>query len=142
MSKVFISHSHRDKEIVRKLAADLQAHGVQTWVDEAEIKVGDSILQRINDALHSADYILVVLSKDSINSTWVQQEIAGAVARDPNAANRILIPVVVEPLEVPAAIRHIRYVDLSKPERYEEGSEKWCRPYRVPSRRLFRHPAI
>src|SRR5262245_61828890 len=108
MNNVFISHSHRDKEIVRKLATDLREQGVKTWVDEMEIRVGDSIVERIDEGLRQADYILVVLSRDSISSTWVRREIAGAIARDPSAASRSLIPVIIDPIEVPAEIRHIK----------------------------------
>ncbi|MCN5932949.1 toll/interleukin-1 receptor domain-containing protein, partial [Escherichia coli] len=39
---VFLSHNHNDKPFVRKLARDLENHGVHYWLDEAEMKIGDS----------------------------------------------------------------------------------------------------
>ena len=39
---VFLSHNHNDKPFVRKLARDLENHGVHYWIDEAEMKIGDS----------------------------------------------------------------------------------------------------
>ena len=39
---VFLSHNHNGKPFVRKLARDLENHGVHYWLDEAEMKIGDS----------------------------------------------------------------------------------------------------
>jgi hypothetical protein len=38
---VFLSHNHKDKPFVRKLALDLEGHGIKYWIDEAEMKIGD-----------------------------------------------------------------------------------------------------
>lgn len=39
--RIFLSHSSRDIEAVRPLADDLQRAGLDVWLDEKEIKVGD-----------------------------------------------------------------------------------------------------
>ena len=41
MTKIFLSHNHRDKEFVRELAGYLRQYGIEAWVDEAEIKIGE-----------------------------------------------------------------------------------------------------
>lgn len=43
---IFLSHTYTDKTFVRKLAADLEAHGIRYWLDEAEIKVGESLIEK------------------------------------------------------------------------------------------------
>ena len=43
---VFMSHSHTDKPFARRLSADLGALGAHVWLDEAELKVGDSLFER------------------------------------------------------------------------------------------------
>lgn len=35
---VFLSHSAKDKPVVRELAARLQQDGVRVWLDEVQIK--------------------------------------------------------------------------------------------------------
>jgi hypothetical protein len=40
---VFVSHSHRDKEIVRRLANDLKQLGLTVWIDEDFISHGESL---------------------------------------------------------------------------------------------------
>ncbi|MCL2041490.1 MAG: toll/interleukin-1 receptor domain-containing protein [Bacteroidales bacterium] len=44
---VFISHSSKDKEFVRKLAKDLQRNGIEVWLDEWTLKIGDSFAESI-----------------------------------------------------------------------------------------------
>jgi hypothetical protein len=123
MKSVFISYSHEDKEFARKLASDLAARGIRTWLDETEIKVGDSIVQRIEEGIRQSDYILVILSENSIHSTWVQQEIRATLSREVSGANQILIPVVIGEVKLPPFLSHKKYVDLSKPSYYEKGIE-------------------
>jgi len=40
---LFLSHSAKDKEVVRPVAERLRADGLRVWFDEWEIKPGDSI---------------------------------------------------------------------------------------------------
>jgi hypothetical protein len=49
------------------------------WLDERELKVGDSIIQGISEGLKDTDYVVVVLSKSSIKSNWVQAELNSAL---------------------------------------------------------------
>jgi predicted peroxiredoxin len=74
----FISHSSKDKPFVRQLAADLVAAGVQIWLDEQRIRVGDSIPERIAQGVAESDFFLVVISADSVKSAWVQKELIQA----------------------------------------------------------------
>lgn len=66
MSKVFLSHTSKDKPFVRKLANDLRSYGHTVWIDEAEINIGDSLINKIRDGLDSVDFVAAILSKESI----------------------------------------------------------------------------
>ncbi|TGV29649.1 toll/interleukin-1 receptor domain-containing protein, partial [Mesorhizobium sp. M00.F.Ca.ET.186.01.1.1] len=72
--KLFISHSSKDKLFARLLATDLADSGHSPWLDEWQIKVGESIPASISLALQKSDYVLVILSNNSVESQWVQQE--------------------------------------------------------------------
>src|SRR4051812_8731642 len=125
MNPVFISYSQHDREIVRKLAADLSNAGIRLWIDEAEIRIGDSIVDKINEGLKSADHVLVVLSQNSLQSRWMQEEIRAALARDPKNAARVLIPVLVDSaVELPPWLSDIKYVDLTDPSTYAAGLQQ------------------
>jgi hypothetical protein len=59
---VFLSHNWADKDFVRRLAGDLVAAGARVWIDEAEIKVGDSLIEKIRAGIDSMDYVAAILS--------------------------------------------------------------------------------
>ena len=48
---VFLSHSSKDKAIVRAVAERLHADGLRVWLDDWEIRPGDSIPAKIEAAL-------------------------------------------------------------------------------------------
>ena len=73
MSSIFLSHSHYDKEFVRRINVDLRKAGIRTWFDEAEIFVGDSLLGKVETAIDEMEYFGVVISPSSVNSEWVVQ---------------------------------------------------------------------
>ena len=48
---VFLSHSSKDKAVVRPLAERLRADGLKVWFDEWVLKPGDSIPANIEEGL-------------------------------------------------------------------------------------------
>ena len=71
---VFLSHTWSDKNFARRLASDLNSAGLKVWFDEAEIKVGDSLINKIREGIDSMDFVLVVLDStkdplDQVNIT-------------------------------------------------------------------------
>ena len=66
--RVFVSYSSKDKVFVRMLVADLQDMGLDVWFDESELDVGDSIVSKISTAIRDTNYLIVVLSKNSVAS--------------------------------------------------------------------------
>jgi hypothetical protein len=114
----FISYSHADKDFVSRLAKDLM-QGIEIWVDQFDLRPGDSLIQKIfSEGLAKSDFFLVVLSVASVSSKWVQEELDAAMIRKIEGVTRI-IPLIKEPCEIPVPLRGLLYVDLSK--NYEEG---------------------
>ena len=62
---IFISHSSRDIDGPLRLAEDLKRIGLEVWLDEWEIGVGDRITQKIEKGLRGAAYIAVWLTQAS-----------------------------------------------------------------------------
>ena len=54
---------------------------------------GKKIHEQIDEAIHLHDRLLLILSKDSINSEWVRTEIAKARKREVKERRRVLYPV-------------------------------------------------
>jgi TIR domain-containing protein len=109
---VFISHSSLDKPYVRQLADSLAYYGVPLFLDEREIKIGDNIPDKIYSALEKATHIVYVLSKNSINSSWVKEEFSIAKKRQIDQKGCLILPVLLDSVEPPASIAHIKYADF------------------------------
>jgi hypothetical protein len=80
---VFLSHSHKDKPIVRDIAERLRADGVKVWFDEWEIRPGDSIPARIEEGLEGSRVLVLCMSANAFGSGWAQLEAGTFRFRDP-----------------------------------------------------------
>jgi hypothetical protein len=109
--RVFVSHSGKDKPFVRKLVEALKKHLLDIWVDEHEIKVGDSLMVKISGALKDVDYLVIVLSQASVSSRWVEQELNAALTNHISGKG-IVLPVLLEDCELPMLLRDRLYVDF------------------------------
>ncbi|MBI2877557.1 MAG: toll/interleukin-1 receptor domain-containing protein [Candidatus Tectomicrobia bacterium] len=76
---IFISHSSKDDETVKKLRATLELHGTLTWVDSRELTGGDDLNAKIESSIRTARHFLVVISIDALSSEWVQREVGIAL---------------------------------------------------------------
>lgn len=111
-ARVFISHSSLDKGFVKGLAVDLSAKGHQPWVDEWEILAGESIPERIGSGIEGADFVLVVLSRSSVESKWVEQEWQTKYWTEVNERRIHVIPLLIDDCEIPTLLRPKKYVDF------------------------------
>lgn len=115
---VFISHSHM-KSFVRRLAGDLAKTGITCWVDEAEMQIGDSLLQKIHDGISRAGYLAAVLSRHSVKSTWVRRELEAAITEELESGGVKVLPLLLSDCELPRFLRGRLYADFRT--NYEVG---------------------
>jgi hypothetical protein len=88
----FISHATEDKEIVLDLAHSLRAAGLAIWIDSQELKLGDSLSQKIDEGLAASRFGIVVLSPNFIAKRWPRQELNGLMARE-ESGRKVILPV-------------------------------------------------
>lgn len=89
----FISYSTQDQEFAERIHADLQNKGVRCWFAPHDIQGGKKIHEQIDDAIRLHDRLLLILSKHSMNSNWVETEITKARKRELRETRRMLFPV-------------------------------------------------
>lgn len=114
MAKIFISHSSKDEKIARRLFGDLEKIGFNPWLDEAEIAVGECILTKVNDGIAESDYIIVILSKNSVASNWVEKEWKSKYWTEINSGLITVLPVLVEDCTIPKLLQTKKYADFTK----------------------------
>jgi hypothetical protein len=111
VTRVFICHASEDKPIARELAAYLQSRGIEIWLDELRIKVGDSIVAKINDGVASATHVALLVSTSATSKPWVTREFSAALMRQLADASVRVLPVRLDEANVPAILADIRYAD-------------------------------
>jgi MinD-like ATPase involved in chromosome partitioning or flagellar assembly len=90
---VFISYAAADKEFAERIYSDLQKQGVRTWFAPASMRTGDRIAEQIVESIRNADKMLVILSKNSVDSGWVRKEIDLAFEKEKDSNEVVLLPV-------------------------------------------------
>lgn len=95
---MFLSYFWSDKPPARDLKAGLDAAGCRVWIDEGELRVGDSMLESISAALDQVDFIAVLVSTASVDSNWCPKEVAPVL---PTLKDKLYL--AVDPANVPAA---------------------------------------
>jgi TIR domain-containing protein len=105
MSRVFVSHSHADKSIARRIVRFLVAYGVDAWLDERELRIGSRLDDAICAAIHESDTVVVVGTRSAAESVWVEREVSLAVNSIPPIP---VVPVYVEDVTAhPSFARHL-----------------------------------
>lgn len=88
---VFISHASEDKATVaRPLAEALQQRRVEVWLDDFELRIGDSLRRKIDTGLARSRFGIVVLSRSFFAKGWPQYELDGIVSRSVSGEQTLL----------------------------------------------------
>lgn len=113
MSSVFICHSSTDKPFVRRLAIKLRKVGVYSWVDEAEIAIGESLVEKISEVINNVDFVGAVISEHSIESPWVQRELSLAMTREIDEKRVVVLPIKLGKCDLPPSLKDKLYADFT-----------------------------
>src|SRR6266568_3783383 len=112
----FISYSDKDRAFAERLYDDLQSKGVRCWFAPEDLKWGEKIRTGIDEAIHLHDKLLLILSKHSVASGWVEHEVKSALAKERKEKRIVLFPIRLDkaifdsPLAWATEIRHERNI--------------------------------
>lgn len=88
---VFISHASEDKESVARPLADLlRQAGLKVWLDRQELKLGDSLREKIDRGLAESRFGIVILSKRFLEKRWPNRELSALVALEEGGEKAVL----------------------------------------------------
>jgi hypothetical protein len=121
--RVFLCHSSADKHSVRHLYGQLRDRGMKPWLDEHDLLAGQEWKPAIIKAVRSSNVVLVCLSRSAVTKEgFVQKEIRIALdAADEKPEGSIfLIPVRLEPCDVPDRLRRWQWLDLFERDGFEK----------------------
>lgn len=93
----FLSYSSQDTAFVKRLFADLINAGIRVWHAGEDMKIGVPFRQRIYDAIGSHDKLLLLLSKDSVESHWVENEVEASLENEHKKGKQdVLFPIAID----------------------------------------------
>ncbi len=122
MPSIFLSHNSADKPFVRRLADRLTESGATIWLDEANLRIGDSLIDKITEAIKEVDFIAAIISKNSIKSPWVKKELSLAVTKEIKNEAVVVFPVRIDDCPIPDSLANKLYADF----RDEKQFDKQC----------------
>ncbi len=117
----FLSHRSIDKDVVRRLAADIesaegQGRRLTVWLDEAEIRPGQSIPAEVNRGLENSRFFALIMTPayfDPNSSGWTDAEWHAALHTDPDNRRGRIVPVLAADCPyIPMLLRHLLAVDI------------------------------
>ncbi|SKA21709.1 FHA domain-containing protein [Enhydrobacter aerosaccus] len=102
---IFISYTHEDTGIAKRLADDLAAQGWTVFWDRVLLP-GSTWRSQIQSALVSAKVVVVLWSQRSVVSRWVEIEADHAFQRD------AYLPATIDKAPLPLGLGHVQVADL------------------------------
>jgi hypothetical protein len=94
----FIAHSTNDAEFAQQLQARMQQKHFHVWCMPEDMNDSQKNLPHIDEAIRVHDKLLLVLSENSIQSTWVKREIRKARQLELETRRFSLFPISLIPL--------------------------------------------
>ena len=114
MTDIFVSYAREDRSRVEPLVRTLEARGYSVWWDR-ELVPGSSFEKVIDEAISAAQCVMVVWTRRSVDSEWVQAEAGDGLERG------ILVPVMMDAVRVPISFRRKHAAQLLEwPRRHDE----------------------
>jgi hypothetical protein len=111
--KVFLSYSSLDAALARRLALDLRAAKVDVWLDQWELRIGETFEQSIERGVDDAAFVIVLLTRASVASDWVRREWSRKVLDEARQQKVGVIPVRAERCEIPDFLAQRSHADIS-----------------------------
>jgi hypothetical protein len=147
LKDAFLCHNSADEDWVKMLGERLEAETIDgyktsrritVFYDEWDIDTGNNVLNKMNDGLVAARYLVAVMTPEFFKSGWANIEWTDIVAQDPWGIKKKLIPILLrdvsldssERIVLPAPFKIIKYLDFRDKRRFEEQFQKLLRRIR------------
>jgi len=127
---VFLSHSSKDKTVVRALAERLRADGLRVWFNEWELRPDDNIPAKIEEGLEHSRVLVLCMSANAFGSDWAQLESGTFRFRDPLNKQRRFIPLRLDESPIKGSLAQFFYINWLPHEREQEYAKllEACHP--------------
>jgi hypothetical protein len=113
---VFVSYSSADQVWVRdELLVRLEHAGLKVIIDHRDFTLGVARLVNIEEAVRRSRKVLLVFSRNATESKWAHFEALLAQTADPAGAHPRVLPVILEPCDLPPRLAMLTSADFTNP---------------------------
>lgn len=111
----YISYSYHNREWVwNELLTRLDNAGLRVYIDIRTFRFGVPTTWSIEQGINNSRHVVCVMTQGWVQSQWAQQELQFTLAA--RGRQRKLLPILLEPCDIPRPLRDILYLNLTKPE--------------------------
>jgi hypothetical protein len=110
---VFLSHNSKDNPMIRQITTDLTNAGVAVWLHEQRVSAVESLPEKLAPGLVGADFFLVGLSQDAVESAWVKTELNQVLLDEVARRGTRILPLKLTDCKVPELIFKKEFIDFS-----------------------------
>lgn len=114
---IFISHSSANRQESLYIASDLKEADYNVWFDVWDLKLGHSIPREISDGLEKADVLLIILSKDYLESAFCNDEWEAFYMH--TMSRKPIITIILDESEPPVILKSRKYYRLNNINEYD-----------------------
>ena len=108
MARYFISYSRSDQAFALRFAQDLKTAGVDVWVDQLDIPIGQNWDRSVEAAVRDCEGFVIILSPRSAASEHVADEVACALED-----HKHIIPILIEKCTIPMRLARLQFIDAT-----------------------------
>jgi hypothetical protein len=131
--RVFVSYVREDQDVVDRLGKELNAYGINVWLDKTQLGPGYRWKDEIRKAISEGDFFIACFSEayERRAKSYMNEELTLAIEelRQRPAERAWFIPVLLSKCEVPArsigageTLRDIQWVEFYR--NWEEGIDR------------------
>ena len=108
MARYFISYSRSDQAFALRFARDLKTAGLDVWVDQLDIPIGQNWDRSVEAAVRDCEGFVIILSPRSAASEHVADEVACALED-----RKHIIPILIEKCTIPMRLARLQFIDAT-----------------------------
>lgn len=108
---IFLSHSSMDIDFTTELHGLLEQAGFNVWYDEKKLTSNTHLLSDLPKYISNSESFIVILSKNSCSSMWVQDEYGYAREQLNKKELKAIIPIVIDECDIPGFYNNYKWID-------------------------------
>ena len=111
--KVFLSYSSSDQESADLLFQQIRQSAASVFLDRVNMRQGEHILSAMRAQVAAADFLILLLSPEALESPWVKHDLEYAISTELRQRSVTVVPFKVKPCRTPVYLEAWTVIDAT-----------------------------